>query len=68
LACLTGESITDAVIAALRERLNRKQRRHGGSDLVEDLMEISRRCAALPVLDPRQPDDVLGYGKSGAPQ
>jgi antitoxin VapB len=68
LARLTGESITDAVIAALRERLKRKQGRRGGADLVRDVMEISRRCAALPVLDPRQLDDILGYGKSGSPQ
>lgn len=28
---------------------------------LEKLAEISRRCAALPVLDDRSPDEILGY-------
>jgi hypothetical protein len=29
--------------------------------------EISRRCAALPVLDSRSPDEMLGYDQNGLP-
>lgn len=68
LARRTGESITDAVITALRERLKREQGRRKGEDLVAELMEISRRCAALPVLDSRQPEEIIGYDELGLPR
>lgn len=67
LARRTGESITDAVITALRERLKREQGRRKGRDLVEEIMEISDRCAALPVLDPRPAEEILGYDENGVP-
>lgn len=68
LARRTGESITDAVITALRERLKREQGRRKGGDLVEEIMEISSRCAALPVLDPRSAEEILGYDENGVPR
>jgi antitoxin VapB len=45
LAETTGESLTEAVKAALRERLER-QRRRSGPDVANRLVEIGRRCAA----------------------
>jgi hypothetical protein len=36
--------------------------------LIDDVMEIGRHCAALPLLDPRRPDEILGYDKSGFPR
>jgi antitoxin VapB len=46
LAQRTGETITQAVITALRERLAREQRKDGTiEDLVEEIMEIGRHCA-----------------------
>jgi antitoxin VapB len=36
--------------------------------LIEDVMEIGRHCAALPLLDPRRPDQILGYDKNGLPR
>lgn len=68
LAERTGESITDAVITALRERLKREQGKRKGRVLLDDLMEISRRCAALPVLDPREENEILGYDEQGLPR
>ena len=68
LARRTGESITDAVITALREQLKREQGRRKGVDLVTELMEIGRRCAALPVLDPRRPDEIIDYDEFGLPR
>lgn len=67
LAHCTGESITDAVIAALRERLKREQGRRKGRDLVDEIMEISGRCAALPVLDPRPAEEILSYDGNDVP-
>ncbi|MDQ3485116.1 MAG: type II toxin-antitoxin system VapB family antitoxin, partial [Actinomycetota bacterium] len=34
-------------------------------DVVEDIEAIARRCAALPILDPRSPDEILGYDEHG---
>lgn len=65
LAHCTGESITDAVIAALRERLEREQGRR--TRLVDEIMEISGRCAALPVLDPRHAEEILSYDGNDVP-
>jgi antitoxin VapB len=45
LAETTGESLTEAVKAALRERLER-QRRRNDPDVANRLVEIGRRCAA----------------------
>ena len=68
LVSLTGETLTDAVTAALRERLQRMRRKPSHDPkLVEDLMEIARRCAALPVHDDRTADDIIGYDENGLP-
>lgn len=67
LSRLTGESLTGAIVVALRERLER-QRAKGSSPLLHDeLMEIGRRCASLPVLDARTAEDILSYDQQGAP-
>ena len=68
LAEQTGETITKAVIHALREQLAREERKADDDDqLVEDILEIARRFCALPVLDPRSPDEILGYDENGLP-
>jgi len=65
----TGESITQAVITALRERLVREQRKDEAIDnLVDEVMDIGRHCAALPLLDARSPDEIIGYDEHGLPQ
>lgn len=68
LAARTGESLTQAVVKALRERLQREKRRVRGPRLSEELRAIGERCAALPVLDPRTPDEILGYDERGLPR
>ena len=67
LADRTGRSITDAVIAALRESLARETARPKPRSLGEDLREISRRCGALPDLDARSPEEILGFDEYGVP-
>ncbi len=65
----TGETLTQAVINALRERLAREERKEVAIDsLVEDVMEIGRHCAALPLLDARSADDIIGYDDNGLPR
>lgn len=66
----TGETITQAVIQALRERLAREQRKKRNSvnteSLVAEVMEIGRHFAALPIRDHRTLEDML-YDESGLP-
>jgi antitoxin VapB len=62
----TGETLTQAVIVALQERLERLSGQRRVPDLAEALLQIAERCASLPDLDPRSPDEILGYGSAGA--
>ena len=65
LARITGETRTEAVVQALRDRLARVRRDGGMSGLADRLVAIGRECAALPVLDERSADEILGYGADG---
>jgi antitoxin VapB len=67
LAALTGESITEAVKLAVRERIEREQRTRGKASVAE-LMAIARRIASAPDRDPRTPDEILGYDERGVPR
>lgn len=67
LAALTGETVTTAVRRAAEERLQRVRRTSGRRHLAPELLAIGRRCAALPDLDPRPPDNILGYDEHGLP-
>ena len=68
LAGTTGETLTDAVINSLRERLRREKARSSKPLLLDELRAIRERCAALPVLDDRSPDEILGYNEIGLPE
>ncbi len=66
LAALTGESLTDVVLTALRERFVRVAA--PAPRLRDELRAIRRRCAALPVRDARPPAEILGYDDAGVPR
>ena len=69
LARQTNLSLTQAVKESLRESLAR--RRSGQEEsrrVVERVMRIGRSVAALPVLDSRTPDEILGYNDFGLPE
>jgi antitoxin VapB len=68
LASATGETLTDAVLNSLRERLRREKARSSKPRLVDELRAIRERCAALPVLDDRLPEEILGYNETGLPE
>lgn len=36
--------------------------------LKQELLAIGKRCAALPVLDSRSADEILGYNGQGLPE
>lgn len=71
LARRTGETVTEAVTQALRERLAKADdyvpRDLSPEERMEVLREIQERISKLPVLDDRDPDDIL-YDEGGAPK
>ena len=67
LAGRTGESITVATRRALEERLRRVGSDTRKAALLEDLAAIRRRRSALPVLDKRSADEIIGYDETGLP-
>lgn len=68
LATRTGETKTEAVVKALRDRLARVRRQRPRRRLADELDGIAQRCASLPVLDRRTPDEILGYDEGGLPR
>ena len=68
LADLTGEGLTEAVIKALEERLRRERGTVYAVPLREQLAVIRERCSALPVLDKRRNDQIIGYDDRGVPR
>lgn len=67
LASLTGESKTQAVIEALRERLERQRQQRDRATLVSDLLAIGARCADHGRRDSRDHGDFL-YDEHGLPR
>jgi antitoxin VapB len=67
LAAITGETVTTAVRRAAEERLQRVRGDRSRRSLASELLEIGRRCAALPDLDTRTADEILDYDKHGLP-
>jgi antitoxin VapB len=68
LARQTGESKTEAVTKALRDRLARLRRERTRRRLADELEEIAEHCASLPVIDSRRAEEILGYDETGLPR
>ncbi len=60
----TGETVAEVVRDTLRQRLARLE-----SDEVQQritaIREIQERIAAMPVLDARDADEIIGYNEHG---
>jgi antitoxin VapB len=67
LAAETGETLTEAVEIALRERIVR-QRVSRGASMRERLARLADDVAALRVADHRTPEDIIGYDDTGLPR
>jgi antitoxin VapB len=67
LSAATGETITQAVNAALRERLLTIPiaRKKTKEEYIADIEEIATRLNQLPVLDNRSADEIIGYNEHG---
>ena len=71
LARITKKPITEAVRDSLKREVERAKviaaARPQNDDLVERILEIGRRCAALPDVGTMTDDEILGYDEFGAP-
>jgi antitoxin VapB len=67
LAKQTGETITDAIIHALEERLERNTSREAAEreKRFQRIMDIVNEMQKLPVLDDRPADEIIGYNENG---
>lgn len=64
----TGESITQAIQRALEERWERLKTRRRSRVLNSQLEDLLQRVDALPTLDSRPADEILGYDDHGMPR
>ncbi|MBX3139274.1 MAG: type II toxin-antitoxin system VapB family antitoxin [Trueperaceae bacterium] len=67
LAEATGESMTEAVVTALQDRLEAVRRAKRAGGVMTEVARIQRFVASLPDLDTRSPDELLGYDENGLP-
>jgi antitoxin VapB len=67
LAAETGETLTEAVEIALRERLRREHARHAASTRTR-LARLAADVRTLRVADERKPEEIIGYDDVGLPQ
>jgi antitoxin VapB len=66
VAALRGETLTETIRHALEKRLSDTQLNRGrAADKLARLQDIARAAAALPVLDHRSEDEILGYNENG---
>lgn len=64
LAAHTGRGMTDLLLEAVREYAG--EAKCGREPTMERLDRISCSCSALPDIDTRSQEEILGYGIEGA--
>jgi antitoxin VapB len=67
LAAQTGETLTEAVETALRERLAREHASHAAS-MSTRLARLAADVRAMRVADDRTPEEIIGYDDTGLPR
>ena len=67
LSALTGESLTEAITRALGERLARQRKAETIEQRRARIENILKQADALPVLDARGAEEILGYDENGLP-
>jgi antitoxin VapB len=65
IIAIDGGNVTQVIINALQDRLERLRGRSEHTDIKKDIMDISRRCSSIPDIDKRDPDEILGYNSNG---
>lgn len=67
LVAATGESLTEAVETAIRERLERQVHGARSRRIHHRLDALRAELRDMPVADARTADDILGYDEDGLP-
>ncbi len=68
VAALTGETLTEAVRRALAERLRAERIKRGQPSIDRAAVDaLLARFDALPVLDDRGAEEIIGYDEHGLP-
>jgi antitoxin VapB len=67
LARATGESLTDAVLTAIKERLQRETGRGDADAVRRNIRMIQQRFAGKRGADTRTADEIIGYDEHGLP-
>jgi antitoxin VapB len=68
LADETGETLTEAVTVAVRERLESLRRRHRRQEVAQSVRDLQEFVRGLPDVDRRSPEEILGYDEFGLPR
>ncbi len=67
LAANRGLSLTDAIGMAVCNELERDREAERRADFRQSVREVQAAFAAMPVRDPRTPDEIIGYDEHGLP-
>jgi antitoxin VapB len=67
LAAATGETIADAVNNAAKAQLRLVGTPVDDPTMMDDVIKILSRFDALPDIDKRSADEILGYDENGLP-
>ncbi len=67
LAHRAGESITDAVETAVRDRLDKLRAAETFEQYASPIRSVQQRIRERPVIDSRSADDIVGYAMDGSP-
>ncbi len=67
VAALADESLTQAVVTSLEQRLAHLRARAGTTGVAARLRRLADEYAELAVADPRTPDEIIGYDADGLP-
>ena len=68
VAKATGESLTEAIHRALEERWQQLKAKRRSGVLAGQIEDLLRRVDAMPTIDSRQADEILGYDEHGMPR
>jgi antitoxin VapB len=68
VAAETGESLTEAIQTSLQERLERLKWQRKRTFITGQIEDLLRRVDALPSLDSRSENEILGYDEDGIPR
>ncbi len=68
LAKVTGESMTEAISKALKQRLEKETGRKQSATISDEVRRMLSRVAWLRRKNHRSDDELIGYDKHGIPE